>query len=381
MTASSHPTEHEAWQLNIQGASAIITLQGDWRLHRANELPAAEHLCEALPEEVRHVGIVLDQLTDGDSLLPALLLSLRQQLRARDTRLALPPLPPTTRALLALTENPLDHEPVKKHQTYSWLHHLGLFTMKQGSNAMLVGNTVFYFLRSIWRTMSGHSQFRGDDFFSALNQCTLRALPIISVVSLLLGSILAFVGSIQLQAFGASIFIADTVGIAVAREMAAIMTAIVIAGHTGAAFAAQLASMRVNEEIDALRTLGLSPYDYLAVPRVLALTLAMPMLYLYAAVLTLFGSLLVANLTLGLSPTAYAVRTIEAVPLAFFTLGLAKSTCFGALIGLVSCHIGLTSGKSAEAVGGAATQAVVISILGIIIIDSVFAIASILFEF
>lgn len=380
MTASTLPPEQEAWQLHIQGASAIITLRGDWRLHRADELPAAEHLCLALPEEVRRVGIVLENLTDGDSLLPALLLGLRSRLHARGTRLALPRLPPTTRALLALTDNPLDHEPIE-HESYSWLHYLGVFTMKQGSNAMLVGNTVFYFLRSIGRTFSGHSQFRGDDFFSALNQCTLRALPIISVVSLLLGSILAFVGSIQLEAFGASLFIADTVGIAVAREMAAIMTAIVIAGHTGAAFAAQLASMRVNEEIDALRTLGLSPYDYLAVPRVLALTLAMPMLYLYAAVLTLFGSLLVANLTLGLSPMAYAVRTVEAVPLSFFTLGLAKSICFGALIGLVSCHIGLTSGKSAEAVGGAATQAVVISILGIIAVDSVFAIASILFEF
>lgn len=380
MTAHNYSDEQEAWTLNVQGTSAIITLQGLWRLERATELPAADILCDAIPDDVKRVGIVLEDLTDGDSLLPATLISLQQQLWARRIKLTFPRLPPTTKALLDLTANPLDYSAATQ-ETFSWLHHLGLFAMKQGANLMLVGGSVFFFLRSAIRALTGRGQFRWDDFFTALNQCTLRALPIISIVSLLLGSILAFVGSIQLQAFGASIFIADTVGIAVSREMAAIMTAIVLAGHTGAAFAAQLASMNVNEEVDALRTLGLSPHDYLAVPRVLALTLAMPMLYLYAALVTLLGSMIVANVTLGLSPMAYAVRTVEAVPIQFFLLGLVKSVCFGALIGLVSCHIGLHSGRSAEAVGGAATQAVVISILGIIGIDSVFAIASILFGF
>ncbi|MEX1058368.1 MAG: ABC transporter permease [Natronospirillum sp.] len=380
MTSSIGPTVNDAWTLSTHDESSILTLSGAWQLKHATELPSAAQLCAAIPLQVQTVTVVLDNVTDGDSLLPALLLSLKIKLALQDTTLTLPALSATTQSLLELSDSPARQKSAIVLE-YFWLHHLGLIAIKQWANFLLICSSVFYFLRSVLRALTGKAQFRMSDLFNALNQCTLRALPIISVVSLLLGSILAFVGAIQLRAFGASVYIADTVGIAVAREMAAIMTAIVIAGHTGAAFAAQLASMRVNEEIDAFRTLGLSPHDYLAVPRVLALTLAMPMLYLYAVVMTLLGSMLVANVSLNMSPIAYVGRTIDAVPVTYFALGLVKSLCFGALIGLVSCHIGLHSGRSAEAVGEAATQSVVISILGIIIVDSLFAIASILFEF
>lgn len=380
MMAQPHTGDKDSWRIQVDGTHTTLTLQGVWRLDAARQLPAARDLIHALPDSVETLDIVMDEVKDGDSLLPAVLLGLQQALARKSLVPSLHGMPETTQALLGLTEHPINvvyTEP----EHHSWLHNLGLLTLKSWANVQVIGGSVFFFLRSLQRVFAGKHQFRWDDFFSAFYHCTLAALPIVSVVSLLLGSILAFVGSIQLRAFGADIFIADTVGIAVAREMAALMTAIVIAGHTGASFAAQLATMRVNEEVDALRTLGLSPHDYLAVPRVFALTLAMPLLYIYAAIITLVGSMVVSSVVLDLSPVAYVVRTSDAVPLSYFLLGLIKSVCFGALIGLVSSHIGLHAGRSAEAVGQAATQSVVISILGIIVLDSLFAVASILFGF
>lgn len=380
MTAQPYTGDKDSWRLQVDGTHATLTLRGVWRLDSAHRLPSAHDLVHALPESLETLDIVTEDVTDGDSLLPAVLLGIQQALARQALVPSLHGLPETTLSLIGLTEHPINID-YTEHEHHSWLHNLGLLTLKSWANIQVVGSSVFFFLRSLQRIFAGKHQFRWEDFFAAFYHCTLAAIPIVSVVSLLLGSILAFVGAIQLRAFGADIFIADTVGIAVAREMAALMTAIVISGHTGAAFAAQLATMRVNEEVDALRTLGLSPHDYLAVPRVFALTLAMPLLYVYAAVITLAGSMVVSSIVLDLSPVAYMVRTSDAVPLSYFALGLIKSVCFGALIGLVSSHIGLHAGRSAEDVGQAATQAVVISILGIIVLDSLFAVASILFGF
>jgi phospholipid/cholesterol/gamma-HCH transport system permease protein len=203
-----------------------------------------------------------------------------------------------------------------------------------------------------------------------------RALMIVVVVNALVGAILAFVGAVQLVKFGAGIFVADLVGIAVAREMAAVITAVVMAGRTGAAFAAELAAMQTNEEVDALEVLGVDPVPFLVLPRVLSLLLLMPLLYVYACVAGLTGGLLVAAGMLDLAPAAYLDRTLDILDGAHLGLGAMKSLVFGALVGAVGCYCGLHAQRSAGGVGRATTQAVVASIVGIIVLDAAFAVAA-----
>lgn len=218
--------------------------------------------------------------------------------------------------------------------------------------------------------------FRAKDLSRVMADCSARAVPIVAVVNLLVGAILAFVGAVQLVKFGAGIFVADLVGIAVTREMAAIITAVVIAGRTGAAFAAEIATMQANEEVDALEVLGLDAVDFLVLPRVLALLLMMPLLYVYGCAAGLLGGMIVAAGMLDISVTAYLDRTVLALSWSHLGLGLSKSVVFGALIGLIGCYCGLNARRNAAGVGVATTNAVVASIVGIIVLDAVFAVCA-----
>jgi phospholipid/cholesterol/gamma-HCH transport system permease protein len=181
-------------------------------------------------------------------------------------------------------------------------------------------------------------------------------------------------GAIQLRQFGAQIYVADLVGIGMTREMAALMAGIIMAGRTGAAFAAQLGTMQVNEEIDALKTLGISPMEFLVLPRMLALVLMMPLLTLYGDLLGILGGVVVGTGILNLSLTEYLVETQNAVHLNSFVVGLVKSVVFGALVAIAGCLRGMQCGRSAQAVGEAATSAVVMGIVSIVAADGVFAV-------
>jgi len=224
--------------------------------------------------------------------------------------------------------------------------------------------------------VGGHWLFRPKDLVRVLADCSARAVSIVLVVNALVGAILAFVGAVQLAKFGAGIFVADLVGIAVVREMAAIITAVVISGRTGAAFAAELATMQANEEIDALEVLGLGAIDFLVLPRVASLLVMMPLLYVFACVAGLLGGMTVATIMLDVSPAAYLLRTNDALTAVHLELGVTKSVAFGVLIGLVSCYHGLRASRDAGGVGVATTEAVVSSIVGIIVLDAVFALCA-----
>jgi len=222
----------------------------------------------------------------------------------------------------------------------------------------------------------GRWQFRLKDLGRITADCSAHAVPIVTVVNVLVGAILAFVGAVQLVKFGAGIYVADLVGIAVAREMAAIITAVVMAGRTGAAFAAELATMQSNEEVDALEVLGLNAVDFLVLPRVAALLLMMPLLYVYGCVTGLLGGMIVAGGMLHISPAAYLDRTLVALDWSHLGLGFAKSFVFGALIGMVGCYFGLYAKRNAAGVGVATTNTVVTSIVGIIVLDALFAVCA-----
>jgi phospholipid/cholesterol/gamma-HCH transport system permease protein len=224
---------------------------------------------------------------------------------------------------------------------------------------------------SLLRLLSGRARFRARDLWLEIEEVGPRALPIVSVISFLVGLILAYLGADQLKLVGAQIFIADLVAIGMVREVGALMTGIIIAGRTGAAFAAQLGTMQVNEEIDAYKTLGISAIDFLVLPRMLALMLMVPLLTLYSGFIGMLAGLLVSVTIFDIGVFEYYTETLRALEFKQFAVGLSKGTVYGAMIAFAGCLRGMQCGRSAEAVGHAATSAVVTAILLITIAASI----------
>jgi phospholipid/cholesterol/gamma-HCH transport system permease protein len=220
---------------------------------------------------------------------------------------------------------------------------------------------------ALMKLLRGQARFRPVELLLLIQECGAQALPIVTLISFLVGAILAFIGAIQLAMFGAQIYVANLVGMAMTLEMGAMMTAIIMAGRTGAAFAAQLGTMTVNEEIDALTTLGLSPMEFLVVPRMLALVTMMPLLTLYADLMGILGGGLIGVTVLGISPVEYFQQTRAALTLSACAQGLIKGGVYGLLVALAGCLRGMQCGRSAAAVGQATTSAVVTSIVCIIL--------------
>jgi phospholipid/cholesterol/gamma-HCH transport system permease protein len=229
-------------------------------------------------------------------------------------------------------------------------------------------------LLSFWRLLCGTSDMRLRDLLHAAFECGISALPIVMLTSTLFGIILAFVGAVQLVQFGAQIYVAGLVGIGMLRVLGAVLVGVVMSGRTGAAYAAIIGTMQVNEEVDALITFGISPMDYLVLPRVLALSVMVPLLTLYADLMGVIGGFLVGVFMLDLPPLAYYNATVNTVALRQLFVGLAYATSFGVIVGLCGCYQGMRCGRSAEAVGKAATSAVVSSIVCIIVATAIITI-------
>lgn len=235
------------------------------------------------------------------------------------------------------------------------------------------------FIGDLWLAMArlcrGRAQMRGRDVLWQLQQAGPRSVGIVSLVSGLVGVILAYMGAVQLKRFGAQSYIADLVAVGAVREVAALMTGVILSGRVGAAYAAQLGSMQANEETDALRAMGVAPMDYLVLPRVLSLTLAAPLLTAYAASVAMVCGGLVAVLVFGVVPTEYLARTLQSLTLNHVLVGLAKGTVYAVLVAVAGCRQGLHAGRNAQAVGEATTAAVVQGIVWIVVAASLMTIA------
>jgi phospholipid/cholesterol/gamma-HCH transport system permease protein len=244
--------------------------------------------------------------------------------------------------------------------------------VSQGATDMLtfVGASVLAF----FKLLQGKAQFRWSDTFLVMEECGPKALGIVALINFLIGMILAFIGATELRKFGASIYTADLVAVATVREMASIMTGIIMCGRTGAAFAAQLGTMKVNQEIEAFQTFGFNPIEFLVLPRMLALVLMMPLLVLFANLISILGGFFVSTLMLHVTPALYMKRTVNAITMAVFLLGVFKGTYFGVVVALTGCLRGMQAGSNAAAVGLATTSAVVTGITTIIASDGLFAV-------
>src|ERR1700761_255747 len=221
------------------------------------------------------------------------------------------------------------------------------------------------------RLLRGRSAMRGVDFWEAFTDCGPRALPIVCLISVLVGLIMAFIGAVQLTKFGAQVYVANLVGIAMVREMGALMAAIIMAGRTGASYAANLGTMQLNDEVSALRTVGIDPMDFLVLPRLLALALALPLLTIFANLVGMLGGAALAAIHLNIDWPLYISQTRHAVSVPDLILGLVKACLFGSIVAVTGCWCGMAAEKHAAGVGQAATDSVVLTIVLVIVADAV----------
>ncbi len=354
--------------------SALVALSGPWlsRGGLPDPVMALRELEAGSP--VRHLAFDASKVTAWDSGLLTFVLRVLGETGGRGVAVDRTGLPEGVRRLLALVEAVPEKRTGPERAPKPWLARIGARALAVGSASAagltFLGDSVL----ALVTLVRGRARFRASDLFLTVQECGPRALGIVSLISFLIGLILAFVGAVQLQQFGASIFVANLVAIAMTREIGCIMTAIVMAGRTGAAFAAQLGTMNTNQEIDALATMGISPMEFLVLPRMLALILMMPMLTIYSDLVGIIGGAAIGIGMLGLTPTEYFEQTRHAVRLSDFFIGVIKSGVFGIVVALAGCLRGMQSGRSAAAVGLAATSAVVTSIVLLIVLDGVFAV-------
>jgi phospholipid/cholesterol/gamma-HCH transport system permease protein len=312
------------------------------------------------------VRLEASAVADWDSGLVVFVFGLLTSCRARGIPVEHPDLPGTLDRMLALVQTSA-LPPVPPLPPGGLLERLGRRSLarreKVRAASLFAGETTL----ALSRMLTGRARFRGQDLGLLLEGAGPSALPIVALVNFLVGIILAFVGITQLRRFGAEYYVADIVGIAVVRDMAALITAIVLAGRSGAAYAAQLATMKVTQEVDALRTLGISPVEFLVVPRVVALTLMMPFLVLFADLMGVLGGAAVGTTMMNQALASYLRQTAHAVTTGDIIGGLAKAATYGALVALTGTARGLQAERSSEQVGVAATEAVVTGIVAIII--------------
>ncbi len=349
-----------------------VRLGGDWRLEGKRPDPAP--VFGAL--EQQHGGALVFDATElhaWDSSLLVLLFQCQERARRRKIEFRADTLPQGIAALLALADAaPGQHPGDRPTHSGTLLARLGRFGLSLFYDARAFVEIFGESILSLLRITRRRSTFNWRDFWITLHATSVGALPIIALISFLMGLILAFVGAAQLQKFGASIYIPNLVGLGMVREMGALMTAIIMAGRTGAAFAAQIGSMKVNEEIDALKTLAIAPQDFLVTPRLIALFVMLPLLCLYADLVGIIGGATVGVGMAKLSVVQYVGGIRSAVQLVDVGTGLLKSVVFGGIVALTGCLRGMQCGGNAAAVGVAATSAVVTGITLIVMADAVF---------
>ena len=354
-----------------QPGALRIKLSGEWLV--SSGLPSIKEIKSGFSGHADITQITFDAsgLSRWDSSLVSFLFELIREAQRRNINVIRDGLPQGAQGLLALALRVHEKVNPPKVEQERFFAKVGGRTLKiyEGLLSLLdfLGEVTF----SFGRLIRGKAHFPREEFIYIVQGCGAGALPLVSLISILVGIILAFVGAIQLELFGAQIFIADIVGIAMVRMMGVVMAGILLSGRTGASFAAQLGIMQANEEIDALRTCGVNPIEYLVVPRVLALVIMMPLLALYADFMGILGGFIVSTGMLGINPVEYLQHTRDAVKLNNLWVGLTLSVIFGVIIAVAGCMRGIKCERNSAAIGEATTSAVVSAITGIVIATAI----------
>jgi len=365
-------------QLNLQFPSPDnlrVVLAGSWLL--ADSRPAPDEIALQLQSrsDIHSISFDGSAVTQWDSGLLTFLARVYQL--AGEHKIDIDPggLPDGARRMMKLATAVPPQEDTGKHSEHPpLLERIGRKALSMWGAAPEMLHFLGDVTLSFGRLLRGTAQFRRSDLMLVIEDVGPHALPIVSLISFLVGLIVAYMGAVQLAQFGAQIYIANLVSLGMTREMGALMTGIIMAGRTGAAFAAQLGTMQVNEEIDAFRTLGFNPIDFLVLPRMLALVLMMPLLVLYAGIVGITAGMFVAVTAFDISTFEYYQQTVRSMAWTHIWVGVIKGTVYGILIAFAGCLRGMQCGRSAQAVGEATTSAVVTGILFIVIAASLLTI-------
>lgn len=370
MTAASE------WMTTTQTGNGLeIRLSGDWTIDTADRIDSDIATLTAAPPGTA----VIEAASIGrmDTAGAWMIEKLRRRLTIPDGGTDIRGLQPNHRVLVdrlhAITGAPAP-EPVRYNALSVVAEHTGRATVEAVREGADLLNFLGLATVTAAKTAISPRRFRMTAFIYHLEQVGLNALPIVGLLSFLIGVVLAYQGADQLRQFGAEIFTVNLLGISILREMGILLTAIIVAGRSGSAFAAQIGTMQVNEEVDAMRTIGLDPMEVLVLPRTLALLVAMPLLAVYADLMGLAGGALMAIVSLDITFTQFTERLKDVVPIWAFWVGIIKAPVFGIVIALVGCREGLKVRGSADSVGRQTTRAVVVSIFLVIIIDALFSI-------
>jgi phospholipid/cholesterol/gamma-HCH transport system permease protein len=351
-----------------QNSALAVTLTGSWLL--GGDLPSADSIVGRLAQTPKPASLNFETegLTDWDTGLVTTLIAILQSAEENGVQVDASGLPDGAQRLIALALAVKEREGARRSIVKT-----GFFESVGGSVLSMLDeskNLLTFtgeLILSFGRFARGKATYLRSDFLQYCYEAGVAALPIVSLISFLIGMIFAFVGIMQLNMFGAGIYTANLVAVAMIREMAAIMTAIVMAGRTGAAYAAQIGTMKVNEEVDALTTLGMNPFDFLVTPRVVALIIMMPLLTMYSSLMGIIGGTVVGLAMLDVTFVQYAQQTLDAVHLNSLFGGLFKAIVYGSLVALAGCQQGMACGSSALAVGQSTTKAVVMGIVLIVV--------------
>jgi len=366
--------ENSQVSFTLADSTLNVQLRGAWQL-RSGVPPATLVERELETRRARSVAFDAGKLGSWDSSVLIFLVQISELCRQRQIPMDRAGLPAGVKKLLALAEAVPERKGARRELTEaSVLERIGTTAIGAAGSLTEMLNFLGEMTISSVRLFGMKARYRASDLFLLIQQCGAQALPIVTLISFLVGVILAFVGAVQLKQFGAQIYVADLVGIAMMREMGAMMTGIIMAGRTGAAFAAQLGTMKVTQEVDALTTAGFSPLEFLVLPRVIALILMMPLLCLYADFVGVLGGAVIGVGMLDLSWTTYFQETVNAITLTDILGGVFKSSVYGVLIALSGCLRGLQCANSSSAVGDAATSAVVTGIVAIVVACGSFAV-------
>jgi phospholipid/cholesterol/gamma-HCH transport system permease protein len=361
---------------NAKDAAEVVHVRGQLKFAEGPSLwdQTTKVLLAQATSSPSRVDFDLSEVTAVDGGAMALLVHLRNRLEAQGVHSEFVGAGRHVQEIVHLYEGDIHLPPRSKRRAESALSQIGRATLATLIEAKLVLAFFGQMLLSGIGTLRSPRTGNWKDLTPTMERAGADAVPIVALINFLVGFVMAFQGAVQLKPFGADIFVADLVGLSVTRELGPLMTAIIVCGRSGAAFAAELGSMKVSEEIDALRTMGFGPMGFLVLPRVLALVLVLPLLTLLADFVGALGGLVVGLVSLHLSVAGYITETVKAVHVWDVYSGVIKSVAFAIAIGLVACQQGLATTGGAEGVGRRTTASVVTILFSLILLDAAFTI-------
>ncbi|MBS3732437.1 MAG: MlaE family lipid ABC transporter permease subunit [Desulfobacterales bacterium] len=358
-----------------EDAEGTLTVFFRGRLDMPNAGACLRHLTsEVKPRTPRRLAVDLGRVTRMDDYGAMVIMRLMHRLGLTHDRLELKNTSEDHRRTLSMIDFGQPEFDIGPRKSWNFIVQLGDSTIAALRGAAFFTEFIGAIVYSALRVAKRPGSFRINDAIGHMKTTGVDALPVVGLISLLLGLIIAFMSSLQLSQFGANLYVASLVGLAMVSELGPIMTAIIVSGRSGSAYAAEISTMKITEEIDALSVMGFDPNLFLVMPRMIAAMVVVPLLTVFSSIFAIAGGLIIGVTVLDLSPTAYISQTIDSLTLFELTWGLSKSVIFAIIIALTGCLRGFQARGGASAVGNAATSAVVTSIFLIILFDSIFAV-------